>query len=271
MNAASPGRRRPGRGECVQPPHGLSVEAEPGRETEAAPVHRTERDAPRLFSSTATATARAAATGSRGSPSARGNTLVPPPGRNPIGVAPSAPFSASLYVPSPENTTIASMSAAEASAASRSHARTLRELRRQDGPLTEDAATSEIRRPVTCVEYGLTIRSARFTLPSMPRRTALIVEVPEAEPAVGELRLQHDSSPRWACPRTSRSSSRSRMRQPWTRAAGRSLLPLPGVRLQARPRRALRRWHRLAPSGAVAPVRRPDLGGRGALARPPSL
>jgi len=28
----------------------------------------------------------------------------------------------------------------------------------------------------------------------MPRRTALIVVVPEAEPAVGELRLQHDSS-----------------------------------------------------------------------------
>src|SRR3954451_4826007 len=28
----------------------------------------------------------------------------------------------------------------------------------------------------------------------MPRRTALIVEVPEAEPQVGDLRLQHDSS-----------------------------------------------------------------------------
>jgi len=28
----------------------------------------------------------------------------------------------------------------------------------------------------------------------MPRRTALIVEVPEAEPAVGELRLEHDWS-----------------------------------------------------------------------------
>ena len=28
----------------------------------------------------------------------------------------------------------------------------------------------------------------------MPRRTALIVEVPEAEPVVGELRLQHDRS-----------------------------------------------------------------------------
>src|SRR3954447_11551444 len=38
------------------------------------------------------------------------------------------------------------------------------------------------------------MRSARCTLPSMPRRTALIVEVPEAEPAVGELRLQNDWS-----------------------------------------------------------------------------
>ena len=28
----------------------------------------------------------------------------------------------------------------------------------------------------------------------MPRRTALIVEVPEAEPAVGALRLEHDRS-----------------------------------------------------------------------------
>jgi hypothetical protein len=36
--------------------------------------------------------------------------------------------------------------------------------------------------------------NARFTLPSMPRRTALIVAVPEAEPAVGALRLEHDSS-----------------------------------------------------------------------------
>jgi hypothetical protein len=40
----------------------------------------------------------------------------------------------------------------------------------------------------------LTIRSARFTLASMPRRTALIVPVPEAEPLVGELRLAHDPS-----------------------------------------------------------------------------
>jgi hypothetical protein len=36
--------------------------------------------------------------------------------------------------------------------------------------------------------------AARFTLASMPRRTALIVEVPEAEDAVGALRQEHDSS-----------------------------------------------------------------------------
>src|SRR6478735_7095392 len=55
-------------------------------------------------------------------------------------------------------------------------------------------STAEIRSPVTCVEYGLTIRAARFTLPSMPRRTALIVAVPEAERAVGAYRLEHDWS-----------------------------------------------------------------------------
>jgi hypothetical protein len=38
-----------------------------------------------------------------------------------------------------------------------------------------------MRGPVTCVEYGLTIISARFTLTSMPR-TALVVPVPAAAP-----------------------------------------------------------------------------------------
>lgn len=38
------------------------------------------------------------------------------------------------------------------------------------------------------------MRTARFTLASMPRRTALIVAVPEAEEAVGALRLEHDWS-----------------------------------------------------------------------------
>jgi 2'-5' RNA ligase len=47
---------------------------------------------------------------------------------------------------------------------------------------------------VTWVEYGLTISAARFTVTSMPRRTALIVAVPEAEEAVGGLRLRYDRS-----------------------------------------------------------------------------
>src|SRR6185312_14804244 len=55
-------------------------------------------------------------------------------------------------------------------------------------------STAVMRSPVTCVEYGLTMRAARFTLASMPRRTALIVAVPEAETAVGALRREHDSS-----------------------------------------------------------------------------
>src|SRR5689334_8297219 len=55
-------------------------------------------------------------------------------------------------------------------------------------------STAVIRSPVTCVEYGLTIRAARFTVARMPRRTALIITVPEAEEAVGALRLEHDSS-----------------------------------------------------------------------------
>jgi 2'-5' RNA ligase len=38
------------------------------------------------------------------------------------------------------------------------------------------------------------MRAARFNLASMPRRTALVVAVPEAEAAVGALRLEHDSS-----------------------------------------------------------------------------
>ena len=58
--------------------------------------------------SIAFASRRAAAIGSAGSPSARESTLVPPPGRKPIGTSRASPFSASLKPPSPEKTTIAS-------------------------------------------------------------------------------------------------------------------------------------------------------------------
>jgi hypothetical protein len=40
----------------------------------------------------------------------------------------------------------------------------------------------------------LTIIVARGTLASMPRRTALVVEVPEAEPQVAAIRREHDPS-----------------------------------------------------------------------------
>ena len=66
----------------------------------------------------ASASCSAAATGSRGSPSARGSTLVPPPGMKPSGTSSrSIPFSASLKPPSPEKTTtrVASSTASRAS------------------------------------------------------------------------------------------------------------------------------------------------------------
>ena len=67
-----------------------------------------------LCSEIASASRRAAATGSAGSPSARESTLVPPPGRKPIGTPSPSPFSASLKPPSPEKTTTASHPASHA-------------------------------------------------------------------------------------------------------------------------------------------------------------
>ena len=149
-------------------------------------------------SPSAAPTERAAATGSRGSPSARGNTLVPPPGRKPKGT-PTAPFSASLYVPSPEKTTIASTRSANAAASSVAWPGRCVNSVSSSTRSRSARSTAVIRLPVTCVEYGLTIRTARFTLTSMPR-TALIVAVPEAEHAVAALRLQHDSSAAFGVP-----------------------------------------------------------------------
>ena len=61
---------------------------------------------------------RAAFTGSAGRPRARESTLVPPPGRKPIGTSAPSPFSASLKPPSPEKTSTASVPALDASATS---------------------------------------------------------------------------------------------------------------------------------------------------------
>ena len=104
--------RRPGEDEIARPaaglvaaagvhsPHQLGIEPDPRGEAEAAPVRAAERDSPGVPA----ASLRAASTGSRGSPSTRGRTLVPPPGTKPSGTRPSLPFNASLKPPSPEKT-----------------------------------------------------------------------------------------------------------------------------------------------------------------------
>ena len=70
----------------VDPPHSLGVDPDARAEPEAASVDATGRDRAAFCSrASASASRSAAATGSRGSPSARGNTLVPPPGTKPIG------------------------------------------------------------------------------------------------------------------------------------------------------------------------------------------
>ena len=71
--------------ELVEAPHRLAVEADAGREAEATAVHRAERDppGPPLCDRRRDHAGRVA--GSRGNPSARGKTLVPPPGRKPSG------------------------------------------------------------------------------------------------------------------------------------------------------------------------------------------
>ena len=96
----------------VHPADQLGVETDPGGEREAAPVRAPERDPPRP---PGRVSRRAAATGSRGSPRARGSTLVPPPGTKPRTVSGRAPFNASLKPPSPEKTTTASRAPSRAS------------------------------------------------------------------------------------------------------------------------------------------------------------
>ena len=85
--------------EPVDRPHELCVEPTPALNPKRRPLAR-----PSPMRRVRPAAMRvAAAAGSRGSPSARGSTLVPP-GRNPSGTSAETPFSTSLNVPSPANT-----------------------------------------------------------------------------------------------------------------------------------------------------------------------
>ena len=77
----------------VDPADELGVEPDSRVEGEPPPVHPAEPDRPGRRRSRE---GRAAPTGSRGSPSARGSTLVPPPGTNPSGISLVTPFSTSL-------------------------------------------------------------------------------------------------------------------------------------------------------------------------------
>ena len=78
--AGSAGRAPQG----IEAAHGLCIEPDPGREAEAPAVHGSRaRSGAAATPAIAAPAARAASTGSRGTPSARGRTLVPPPGQEP--------------------------------------------------------------------------------------------------------------------------------------------------------------------------------------------
>src|SRR4051812_1918129 len=101
----------------------------------------------------ASATCRAAPTGSRGKPRPRARTLVPPPGRKPTGASPASPFSTSFAEPSPPKTTIASAPAAAAASSVAWPACSVSTVRLG----VSTSSTSRTRCSVTLVENGLTI------------------------------------------------------------------------------------------------------------------
>ena len=113
-------------------------------------------------SASASASCSAASTGSRGKPSARGSTLVPPPGTNPSGKSSrSTPFRASLKPPSPEKTISASASAASRASSTAWRGRSVRTVRTYAARINA-RSTAVIRSSVTRLAKGLTISTARF-------------------------------------------------------------------------------------------------------------
>src|SRR5438270_103617 len=106
---------------------------------------------------------RAASTGSRGRPSTRDRTLVPPPGRNPSGTRPSAPFSASLKPPSPEKTKIASASVTASTSSTAWPGRSVKSVSTL-APRSSSARTASTRCSVTWLANGLTTSTARLIL-----------------------------------------------------------------------------------------------------------
>src|SRR3954469_5845580 len=179
--------------------------------------------------SSASASCSAASSGSRGRPSARGRTLVPPPGTKPSGKSSrSTPFSTSLKPPSPEKTMTASASTPALRASSTAwRGRSVRTVRTYAARISA-RSTAETASSSTRLAKGLTIKTARFIVRStMPRLDHVAVESPDParcsafyEPFPRSAHRRERRSPRDGLPATRRDRD-PRRRRPRPRQARR--------------------------------------------------
>src|SRR4029077_18130486 len=108
-------------------------------------------------------------------------------GTNPNGTRPAAPLTASLYVPSPAKTTIASAESAASAASSVAWPRASVWRRSTLAVRRSAASTCSTWGLVTPVEYGLTIRTTRCTPRNLRRcRIAAHPVEQDREEPVGE-------------------------------------------------------------------------------------
>src|SRR5918994_518611 len=98
-------------------------------------------------------------------PSARGSTFAPPPGMNPTGMSAWRPLSTSLKPPSPEKTYSALRPAASRASSVACPGRSVRRTSTSPSAST----TSSKRSSETELAKGLTIRSGRSIVATMPR------------------------------------------------------------------------------------------------------
>ncbi len=126
----------------VHAPHDVGVEADAGVEREAAAVEHAQRQGRTRPAPSASPIWRAAASSRRGSPAARGRTLVPPAGSGPTGSRPATPFSTSFAVPSPANTMTASSPSPTAGSPGRGRAAAAPCARRRPSACGRSAAST---------------------------------------------------------------------------------------------------------------------------------
>ena len=270
MNARSPGRAPPG----ARPSASRRRTASASKPTPAEKQNRRPFTEPSEIrrsrdSAIAAPAARAASTGSRGTPSARGRTLVPPPGRNPNGTSPSRAVQRLVVgAVAREDEDRIDIRRRSVGRELGGVAGTLRELGPQVDPLAQrvldlgDPGAGDVRR-VGIDDQERALHACEHDTPHRPdRRRAGSRAGGRRDPARSRLvrgarraRSRHD-------PLSVPAAGRGR-----TRRATRSVRALPGLRLRARPRRAVRGRPRVAAPGAGVALRRPDGGGLAALAR----